>query len=164
MINPSSSPRQLTAREPRLVTATRPYNHAVVIRLAAQALMAAQLDDLELAADYVKSAAMRGGLLTCVAGWCDTLIAIAHPHYKRGQPMRLAWIADDGKDVINWDVDTVRPTAAWAGRVIAARAAMDEAQFLALMSAPAEGADLGAHIVELLSMVAISLNNVAKVA
>lgn len=154
----------MTGGDPRLATPDRPYNHPVVVKLASRALMAAQRGDLELAADYVRSATLRHGLLTCVVGWCDTFINIAYPQHKRGEPMRLAWIADDGTDVINWDVGAVRPTVAWAGRVIAARAAMDQEQFNALMAMPAEGAELGAHIVELLSMVAIGLNNTAKVA
>ncbi len=53
--------------------------------------------------------------------------------------------------------DAAPPAARWAGRLIAARAADDEAGYAALLQAPAEGGELGDCIMALLSMVALNL-------
>lgn len=97
-------------------------------------------------------------LLTVILGLCDTYIGRIHGPEAYGKPLRMAWWAVETGS-LEYDPDKVPPRPRWAGQVIAARAADDEAAFMALMRQPAEGADLGDHVTALLDMVAQSLNN-----
>jgi hypothetical protein len=96
----------------------------------------------------------------CVA-WMDTLIV----HYQRatghrdGDPVQPAWAdAHTGEE---WrDADQVDPAYRWAGRLIAARAAMDHGACDALMMAlPGDDQETGEHIKALLACVALTLRS-----
>jgi hypothetical protein len=67
----------------------------------------------------------------------DTTIDAVRPEgWADGDPVHLAFSHDGGQTVTGADV--VPAEVAWAGRLVAARAAMDEDTFIALMNAPAE--------------------------
>ena len=102
------------------------------------------------------------GLMDAILGWCDTLIANT-PGIEVGKPVAIAWMEAETRR-INTCPDEVRPTAVWAARLIAARAANDEATFHALMeSVPHQPPTaMGDHVWELVQMVALNLRDVVK--
>lgn len=88
--------------------------------------------------------------------WIDTLGA----HFgHRPDGARVALLLKEVESGQVGTVDGGRPTVVWAGRLIAARFADDEATFSALINAAACSPSFGAHIGELLHMVALSLEH-----
>lgn len=128
------------------------------IKIATIALHLAMKGDDEEAANYVKRLNGSPGLITAIMGWCDTFIARFDLRPKDGeQPLvRMAWLNVESGAVET--ADETSSTMRWAGRLIAARIADDEAGFYALLRAPAGGAELGDCIMALLHSVATSLN------
>lgn len=128
------------------------------MKIATVALHRAIANDLPGAAAYVKRLNGTDGLITAILGWIDTYIERAHPGYVLGsQPVAVAWLNLPTGDIET--ADDVSPSLRWAGRLVAARLADDEAAFVALLHAPAEGTELGDGIMALLHMVAASLSN-----
>jgi hypothetical protein len=125
-------------------------DRARVLALATEALHAASAEDWPAACTAIQ-AISGGGLLTAIMAWCDTLIG-RHPGMagSRDTPVQ-----------VRWQLDSAGPLqhARWAGQVIAARAAMDEAAFMALIRVPAEGEELGAYVSALLQSVAMTLRS-----
>lgn len=132
--------------------------HQRAVKIATVALHRAMAGDLEDAASYIKRLDGTEGLITAIIGWCDTFIAQVIGDVEYGaQPVRMAlWCAETG-EVETADEAPVH--ARWAGRLISARLANDEAGFMALLKAPDEGAQLGDAIMGLLQSVAISIKN-----
>jgi hypothetical protein len=138
-----------------------------VLDLAWQALAAAQHHD-----DPRIMAALTGlqdvaGLGTAMVGWCDTYLH----HVFAGPPP--PGVVLDPDEVGFMDTDTGQLCYAgnpdldsiveWAGRMIAARAAMDEPQFTRLMDQiPDQGYETGRYVLTLLVVVAESLNAVPR--
>lgn len=131
--------------------------------LARTALWAAVRDDTDQAVAAVKSISSETGgegLMDAILGWCDT--AIAQAGVEVGAPIRIAWMEAETLRV-NAGPEEVRPTARWAGRLLAARAADDQDMFMALMdSIPHDPKAVGDHVWELVQMVALNLRGVAE--
>ncbi|GHE32071.1 hypothetical protein GCM10017673_38570 [Streptosporangium violaceochromogenes] len=102
------------------------------------------------------------GLMDAILAWCDTLIGHT-PGIEVGKPVALTWMEAETRR-INTGPDEVRPTAVWAARLIAARAADDADTFHALMeSVPHQPPTaMGDHVWELVQMVALNLREAAK--
>lgn len=132
-------------------------------KIATIALHLAQQDKMREAAGYVERLNGTDGLVDAILGWIDTYIAYCHPTHKLGEPIRIAWV-DVEEAVVHMDADDVHFGARWAGRLIAARAADDQAQFLALLRSLPAGSALGDGIVALLRAVALGLNGTGYVA
>ena len=136
------------------------------LRLTAEALQAAVNEDQEQAAQAVRELDQLGTqtLVTAVTAWCDTLInayrqATGTPDTAPVQP---GWVhADSG--VVAADADGVPAGARWAGRFIAARAAMDHPACYALLGAlPDDPAAAGEHVVTLLNMCGLTLRELHR--
>lgn len=138
-----------------------------VTQLAADALNAAIDDDISRASKAVKAISDEAGgegLGWAVTAWCDTLIL----HYRRatGTPgdaiVQPGWQhADTGEKTT--DPGDVPAEARWAGRVIAARAALDHTAYDALFqSLPEDGAAVGDHVTMLLSMAGLTLRSLLE--
>jgi len=131
--------------------------------LAAIALRDALAGDMKAAMATVTQISDQtggAGLEYAMRGWCDSLIV----RYRSvtGSPddavIRPAWVdGDSGR--VDFNADDVPAQARWAGRMISARAAMDQGTWNALMAAlPRDGYVIGDHVAALLGMVAGTLN------
>lgn len=138
-----------------------------VTQLAADALNAAIDDDGDRAAKAVKAISDEAGgegLGWAVTAWCDTLIL----HYRHATgtpddaPIRPGWL-HAGTGERTTEADDVPVEARWAGRVIAARAALDHPAYDALFrSLPEDGAAVGDHVTMLLSMTGLTLRSLLE--
>jgi hypothetical protein len=84
-------------------------------------------------------------------------MARVYPEHQWGVPIRIGWLHTPTDRVET--AAEVSPSMRWAGWLISARAAGDEARFYELLRTPAEGAQLGDGIMALLHLVAHSLAN-----
>lgn len=130
------------------------------VRLAGDALRAALTENWPVAnktVERIDAECGATGIVTAILGWSDTLIARV-PNLT-GRPVRLAFMnADSGR--IDENADDVPDETRWAGRLLAARAADDEATWNALVDAlPDDPAAVGAHVGHLLQMVALNLRH-----
>lgn len=126
------------------------------IRLGTEALHAAMREDWDAMKAALEALSGSDALVVAIMAWCDTLLAL-HPDgpWSGDRPVRVAWL-EDGKGPVQHAED-VPPAARWAGQVVAARAALDEDAFCALLGAPAEGADLGSCVVALVMSAAMTM-------
>src|SRR5437773_9726532 len=111
------------------------------VRIATVALHRAMADDLETAASYVQRLNGTDWLGVAIVAWVDTFIAHTHRGFEYGGPVAVAWLHLPTGQVET--ADEVTPAMRWAGRLIAARAADDEASFYALLRSLKEGSQLG---------------------
>lgn len=130
-----------------------------VKKIATIALHFAMQDKMREAAGYVERLNGTGGLIDAILGWIDTYIAYCHPTHKQGELIRIAWV-DVESATVHGNADDVPAAARWAGRLISARAADDQDQFMALLRALPPGTALGDGITSLLRAVALGLNGV----
>jgi hypothetical protein len=112
-----------------------------------------------------------GGALYALVAWADWTVGW---HAKaRGLPLpsevpggvivRPLW-ADPGTGRIEADADAVSPPARWAGRFIAARAALDHEQCQALIGVlPADSRECGRYVSALLSACAAAAREAGAV-
>lgn len=131
------------------------------IALATDALHAAMREDWPAMRDAVTALSGSEALIVAITAWCDTLLG-CHPDGPRsdGRLVQVCWL-QDGKGPVQ-HAEEVPPPARWAGQVIAARAALDEDAFWALMDAPAEGTDLGSCVIALVQSVAMTLEAITS--
>ena len=127
-------------------------------KIATVALHRAIAGDMPTAARYLRRLNGSTGLLLAIQAFCDTYIGELHPDHAYGAPLRLVWFDVDGAGDV--DADAVSPPLRWAGRVIAARAAMDLDGYTTLLNAPSAGAELGDSIMALLNIVATSIRDI----
>lgn len=138
---------------------TAPKRDPRVTKIATIALHLAMQDKMREAAGYVERLNGTDGLIDAILGWIDTYIAYCHPTHRQGELVRIAWVDVDAA-VVHANADDVHFGARWAGRLIAARAADDQDQFLALLRSLPPGAALGDGITALLRAIALGLNGV----
>ena len=134
-------------------------DHAEARRAAAAALHLAMAGDLPGAVEQINPLNGTPGLQVAVLGWADTYIQTLHPEHQYGRPFAIAWrdLESTTPDAVLGAADVPAPVR-WAGQIIAARAANDPDTYVALMQAPAEGADLGECIMALLTVVAANVD------
>lgn len=130
-------------------------------KIATIALHLAQKNDLEEAATYVSRLSGSDDLIYAMCGWIDTFIATVYPEHRYGDGIALTFYALETGEA--GTADDVTPAKAWAGRLISYRAANDPEGFHAILHALPEGTALGDGVMALLAMVAMSLNNAAKI-
>lgn len=127
------------------------------LRLAAKALNAAVAEDwdhVESVVNLLHDEHGVEGLVLAMLGWCDVLISQT-PQAQGGQ-VNLAFIQQDTGHI--GFADSVPAEVAWAGQVLAARAAKDKDMWDALMEViPEDGAKAGIYIGALLDVVALNL-------
>lgn len=128
-------------------------------KYAAAALRAAVAQDWEIAAASVRkvNGEFPHQAPNVLLSWIDTLIRHIDPDAVRNpRPIRLMFSAGGTGPATG--ADQVRPAVAWSGRLIAARAAMDEEQFRALLNAaPRDTRGAARWMGELLGVVAMCL-------
>ena len=135
----------------------RDQEHERAMKIATIALHRAMAGDMEDAASYMSRLNGTDGLVDAILGLCDTFIARVIGETEYGsRPVQMLLMNTETGEVQTADDAPVH--ARWAGRLIAARLANDEVGFMALLKAPAEGAQLGDAIMGLLQSVAISVN------
>lgn len=127
--------------------------------LATQALNAAMAEDWPAVRKAFAGISTDGHAVTfALMAWCDWTIqaqaALGGQEMPAAGPMpgtaRPGWLNMD-TGTISLDADEVPPTARWAGRLVAARSAMDIPQFEALVRAlPGDGLERGPYAVALL--------------
>lgn len=128
--------------------------------LAGRALQLAVLGERHTAGRVVQRiAAEHGGsaVVAAMLAWIDTLVEARGGVADPGAGVRLAFVEARSGDV--HDAGDVEPLQAWAGRLIAARVADDEAIGRALIDTAAAGTELdwGRHVLTLLNTVALNL-------
>lgn len=127
--------------------------------LAAKALHAAMAEDWDTVKRAFAELSTDGRAITfALMAWCDT--ALAAQAEIRGMPqpgaepmgefVRPVWI-DPGNGKVISNADEIPAAHRWAGRVLAARAAMDEVQFRVLVGTmPGDGFERGQYALALL--------------
>lgn len=139
---------------------------ARALQFATEALHAAFRDDKDAATRAVQAISDEAGgpgMAVAVKAWCDTLIGA----WRRdggipdggadGVLVRPAWRDTDTGRVAT-DADEVPAEFRWAGRLIAARVALDKPAYDALIAAlPADGEAIARHVGALLGTVALTL-------
>lgn len=135
------------------VTLGRPW-----IGQAGEALRLAIAKDLPGAAKVIKQMQADHGdetVISAMAEWIDTLAN--HGGWRETEgPIAFAFRAVETGEVTR-DENDVRPTVAWAGKMLTARLALDEAAWWALIRAvPQDPAVIGDHVTELLQCVALA--------
>ena len=140
-------------------------NEERAYELAAQALQAAVREQWETATDAVQAigdeCGPEGVEYACRA-WCDALIvryqAATGLPYPAGEPVRPVW--QDAVTGTLKDADEVGTRSRWAGRLLAARAALDYDAYKALIaSVPPDPQVVGEHVGTLLTTVATTLRD-----
>jgi hypothetical protein len=136
-----------------------------VLNLANQAVRAAMREDWDLATSAMQlisdESGGHGTLLALVA-WCDWLIisqnrARGRPDHEAAELARPVWVQPRTGRIVT-DAGGVPPAVAWAGQLVAARAAMDMPSFNALLSAmPADSQGRGKYAGALLEACAIEM-------
>lgn len=141
------------------------------LELGAQALKAAMKEDWAAASAAVQAIGDDhgwAGVVLAVTAWSDTLVIWTRRSQgladepEPGVIVKPAW-QDDDTGVITEDADGVGERHRWAGRLLAARAAMDHDAYGALLrSLPGDGHERGEHVGVLLEMVALGLRHAWK--
>lgn len=134
-------------------------NRAEARDLATRALHAAMREDWPAVQEVFGEISTDGRAVTfALMAWCDwTLQAqagmLGRPFPESGPLSELAvpaWIEAETGRLIT-DADEMPPSARWAGRLVAARAAMDHVQFEVLIrTMPGDGFKRGEYAVALL--------------
>ena len=127
--------------------------------LAAYALRDARAGDYAAASKHVRALNTEcgpQGTMFAICGWCDTLADQLNLGENSG-PLALAWKdAETGR--VHVGTEGVPDRARWAGQLIVARAALDEAMFDALIkSLPDDKAVIGSYVGAVLEAVAITM-------
>lgn len=107
------------------------------VRLASKALTASALADFPTAGKALQALANRHGVdvvPVVLMAWIDTVLITAG-HEPGGQPMGVAWMAEETGEIRG--ADETPPEIRWAGRLFMARTNDDEAQFTALVNSVA---------------------------
>lgn len=147
---------------------TRPGWADQAAELSTVALHGAQLNDWERAGAAVKALQDEfggHGIMFALVAWCDTLIVRQQQvtGHKDGDLARPAWLNATTGDVA-FNADDVPPPVRWAGRLIAARAAMDHDAWDALVVSIPDTPPMAVteHVSALLSSVAMTLNSLTE--
>jgi len=104
------------------------------------------------------------GLALAILAWCDAVIL----RYQQitgtpdGQPVRIAWQEADTGDISVTGRD-VPAEVRWAGQLVAARAALDQPAYDALIAVlPGDGLAIGGYISALLDGAALTLTQLHR--
>lgn len=131
------------------------------LQLASVALNCAYSDDWKRAGAAVQRIGDECGgvgLARAILGWSDTLLArLGH---TPGNPVELTYQqVETGR--IDEDGENVPGPVRWAGKVLAARGRLDQAEWEALMDGlPEDGAEVARHVAALLETVTLMLRQV----
>lgn len=132
------------------------------IRLARAAWMAALADKWDAATRYVVrlDAECGGeGLGVALMAWCDTYLDHAMDGAKPYALPRLGFVRADTGALDRHGSSAVPEKVQWAGRLLAARAANDQAAWVDLIEElPDDGQQIAEHIMAVLHVTALSYN------
>lgn len=137
-----------------MMTSFNPVWMAAVIEMASRALGEALAQDMNAASLTVVAMQDQLGheaVSVAMVAWCDATLAELAPGVRYGSRQVALKFHDDEAGLVG--ADDVNDVSAWAGRLVAARAAGDRAMFYALCAAiPDE--EQGAHVLSLLAVAA----------
>lgn len=128
-----------------------------------QARLALELavnDDLPAATDVLAALAGAHGLrgvLRAVQAWLDTVLEARGVTMGASAGVRLGFVELETGELT--DADQAPPRQVWAGRLLAARAADDEAAFRALIDSVPDRDELGHRVNAVLAMCALNLRH-----
>ncbi len=138
-----------------------PYSRDRMVKSAGAALHAAMADDwgaVSRALQTLIDECGGEGVIAAMSAWCDTLLIHTHDIDPK-VPLRLLFVNADTGDI--GDADDVPPEVRWAGRLVAARAAMDKPTWDALIdSIPHDDSAISRHISVLLRSIVTGLKAV----
>ncbi len=125
--------------------------------LASRAIQHAVREDHGAAADAIEQLDREfgtQGLASAMQSWADTALSFMPPPLP-GQPIALSFTdADTGESS---DADGVTPATAWAGRVLAARAADGPLTYFALLETTRDAREWSVRIGSFLSLCALNI-------
>jgi hypothetical protein len=101
------------------------------------------------------------GVELALRAWIDTMAGrLGVPPGAHAVAIKFRGIDDDGEpDASAVDADAVeRPEVVWAGRLMAARVAMDQDTYIALLEAlPDDPSEVGRHVAAVLEMCSLTM-------
>ncbi|HEV2927568.1 MAG TPA: hypothetical protein VGW74_02665 [Propionibacteriaceae bacterium] len=140
--------------------------HRKPIRLAANAFHAAlaqKWDAAQRALQRINDECGPEGLADALIALCDTLAAHATGGDTPSQRVRISFMDGNTGRLDEPGSPQVPAEVQWAGRLIAARAEMDEDKFRAVLNElPHDGAAVGRHVWSLLQLVAWQVNGLPR--
>jgi hypothetical protein len=103
------------------------------------------------------------GLSVALRAWCDTYA----DHATDGEPGRptvnINFIRTDTGQLDDQDSERVPPEHRWAGKLIRARAALDQEEWRKLIDElPRDGAEIGTYVFAVLRGVALTINGLPR--
>lgn len=137
------------------------------VRLASAALRSAQASKWESAYRYVKrinDECGGEGLEVALRAWIDTYVDHATDgDTRRARIGRMGYINADSGRLDHDDSAELPARVRWAGRLVAARAALDEDAYVAaLEDLPEEGTETGSFVAAVLEACAASINGLPR--
>lgn len=139
--------------------------HGKAVRLARAALDAALASKWQAMGRYVQRISDElgeDGLTTALMAWCDTLWA--HSTDGDMQPRQIGGLGFANYQTGEMsDPSGVPVEVGWAGRLLQARAEMDEGKFVSLLhDLPDDPTAIGAHFSALLNIVSATINGLPR--
>lgn len=145
---------------------TTTVSHSKPARLAAAALAAAQADKTNTAAGYIKRISDEcggEGLEVALRTWCDATVDHATDGDRAAGRPNISFVNAKTGELDNAASDRVPPSIRWAGRLIAARAALDLDAYRALLDElPEDGAEIGTYFLAVVNVVATTINGLPR--
>lgn len=124
--------------------------HSKPVRLAATAFhagLAGKWPVAERAAKRISDECGGEGLGDALLAWCDTVCAHFRGGEDDGRPVRVQFWNGENGELDGPDSERVPPATRWAGRLIAARAAMDLGGYQAALDVlPEDQAEMSRHV------------------
>lgn len=140
--------------------------HRKPLRLASAALQAAlamKWDAAQRALQRLSDECGPEGLYDALVALCDTVAEHATGGGAPSQRVRISFMDGDTGRLDEPGSPKVPAEVQWAGRLIAARAAMDEDRFRAVLDElPHDGAAVGRHVWSLVQLVAWQVNGLPR--
>jgi hypothetical protein len=136
------------------------------VRLAAaayHAALAGQWQKAGRAVERISDECSGEGIMTALMAWCDWYADHATDGNAGKARPRMKFINAKTGELDDERSDRIPEHVRWAGQIIAARAALDEPKFMALINAmPEDGAQVGRYVMGVLECVATTVNGLPR--
>jgi len=141
-------------------------DHSKTVRLAGAAMHYAQAGKFEAAARYIQRISNEcggQGVEVALRAWIDTFVDHATDGDRRPKRGRMGYVnAVDGQLETD-DAARIPDRIKWAGRLVEARAALDEAQYrAALDQLPEDEFEVGEYVITVLEVCADTINGLPR--
>jgi hypothetical protein len=143
-----------------------PEEHSKPVRLATVAYHAALAGKWESAARAIKRISDECGgdaIVTALIAWCDAYVDHATDGRMDVAKATMNYINSDSGRLDGEDSDRLPERVRWAGRLVKARASMDEEEFRAALDAvPEDEGEWGSYVLAVLECVATTINGLPR--